>query len=160
MAIKPPKDKNQIAQGSIEFGISLDDDDDDIQAEQEPPSRPMGRDKTKAMRRDKAKVKGKAMSSSDYEAKKLSLVEELAETNRVKKQTIEQFDQKNDKFYELEQRKIMLIPANPAVGQELLAILSLLPYEFVRQPQLHPTEGNALFFQLLIFLERLLSVDL
>ncbi|KAI3694979.1 hypothetical protein L1987_77968 [Smallanthus sonchifolius] len=50
-----------------------------------------------------------------------------------------------------------LIPANPAVGQELLAILSLLPYEFVRQPQLHPTEGNALFFQLLIFLERLLS---
>ncbi|KAI3795980.1 hypothetical protein L1987_38641 [Smallanthus sonchifolius] len=28
-----------------EFGISLYDDDDDIQAEQEPPSRPMGRDK-------------------------------------------------------------------------------------------------------------------
>ncbi|KAI3731541.1 hypothetical protein L1987_62730 [Smallanthus sonchifolius] len=77
-----------------EFGISLDDDDDDIQAEQEPPSRPMGRDKTKA--------KGKAMSSYDYEAKKLSLVEELAETNRVKKQAIEQFDQKIGKFYELE----------------------------------------------------------
>ncbi|KAI3822769.1 hypothetical protein L1987_10367 [Smallanthus sonchifolius] len=84
-----------------EFGISLDDDDDDIQAEQEPPSRPMGR--------DKAKSKGKATCSSDYEAKKLSLVEELAETNRVKKQAIEQFDQKIDKFYELEQRKIVII---------------------------------------------------
>ncbi|KAI3816513.1 hypothetical protein L1987_16213 [Smallanthus sonchifolius] len=82
-----------------EFGISLDDDDDDIQAEQEPPSRPTGR--------DNAKAKGKTMCSSDYEAKKLSLVEELAETNRVKKQMIEQFDQKIDKFYELEQRKIM-----------------------------------------------------
>ncbi|KAI3725399.1 hypothetical protein L1987_65187 [Smallanthus sonchifolius] len=82
-----------------EFGISLDDDDDDIKAEHEPPSRPMGR--------DKAKAKGKAMSSSDYEAKKLSLVEELAETNRVKKQAVKQFDQKIDKFYELEQRKIM-----------------------------------------------------
>ncbi|KAI3675817.1 hypothetical protein L1987_85413 [Smallanthus sonchifolius] len=90
-----------------EFGISLDDDDDDIQADQEPPSRPMGRDKAKSMGRDKAKSKGKATCSSDYEAKKLSLVEELAETNRVKKQAIEQFDQKIDKFYELEQRKIM-----------------------------------------------------
>ncbi|KAI3817012.1 hypothetical protein L1987_10799 [Smallanthus sonchifolius] len=58
-----------------EFGISLDDDDDDIQAEQEPPSRPMGRDKAKSMGRDNAKSKGKATCSSDYEAKKLSLVE-------------------------------------------------------------------------------------
>ncbi|KAI3785651.1 hypothetical protein L1987_44775 [Smallanthus sonchifolius] len=90
-----------------DFGISLDDDDDDIQAEQEPPSRTMGTDKAKSMGRDKAKAKGKAMSLSDYEAKKLSLLEELAETNRVKKQAIEQFDQKIDKFYELEQRKIM-----------------------------------------------------
>ncbi|KAI3777312.1 hypothetical protein L1987_47112 [Smallanthus sonchifolius] len=90
------------------FEISLDDDDDDIHAEQEPPSRPMGRDKVKSMGRDKAKAKGNVMSSSDYEAKKLSLIEELAETNRVKKQAIEQFDQKFDKFYELEQRKIML----------------------------------------------------
>ncbi|KAI3683459.1 hypothetical protein L1987_83962 [Smallanthus sonchifolius] len=91
-----------------EFGISLDDDDDDIQAEQEPLSRQMGRDKAKSMGRDKTKAKGKVMSSYDYEAKKLSLVEELAETNRVKKQAIEQFDQKIDKFYELEQRKIMV----------------------------------------------------
>ncbi|KAI3776747.1 hypothetical protein L1987_46536 [Smallanthus sonchifolius] len=58
--------------------------------------------------RDKAKAKGNAMSSSDYKAKKLSLVEELAETNRVKKQAIKQFDQKIDKFYKLEQRKIMI----------------------------------------------------
>ncbi|KAI3686713.1 hypothetical protein L1987_80397 [Smallanthus sonchifolius] len=94
---------------TTKFGISLDDDDDDIQAEQEPPSRPMGRDKAKSMGRDKTKAKGKAMSSYDYEAKKLSLVEELAETNRVKKQAIKQFDQKIDKFYELEQRKIMTI---------------------------------------------------
>ncbi|KAI3695853.1 hypothetical protein L1987_78855 [Smallanthus sonchifolius] len=92
-----------------DIGISLDDDDDDIQAEQEPPSCPMGRDKAKSMGRDKTKAKGKAMSSYDYEAKKLSLVEELAETNRVKKQAIEQFDQKIDKFYELEQRNIMLL---------------------------------------------------
>ncbi|KAI3676411.1 hypothetical protein L1987_86018 [Smallanthus sonchifolius] len=58
----------------------------------------MGRDKAKSMGMDKAKAKGKAMSSSDYESKKLSLVEELAETNRVKKQAIEQFDQKIDKL--------------------------------------------------------------
>ncbi|KAI3823870.1 hypothetical protein L1987_05315 [Smallanthus sonchifolius] len=121
MAIKPPKDKksNRTGEYTISmgeytcntntpgFGISLDDDDDDIQAEQEPPSPPIGRDKAKSIGRDKAKAKGKAMSSSDYEAKKLSLIEELAETNRVKKQAIEQFDQKIDKFYELEQRKFM-----------------------------------------------------
>ncbi|KAI3741299.1 hypothetical protein L1987_58971 [Smallanthus sonchifolius] len=67
----------------------------------------MGRDKAKSMGRDKAESKGKATCSSDYEAKKLSLVEELAETYRVNKQEIEQFDQKIDKFYELEHRKIM-----------------------------------------------------
>ncbi|KAI3762653.1 hypothetical protein L1987_53092 [Smallanthus sonchifolius] len=116
MVIKPPKRQKSNSTGEYasstnthEFGISLDDDDDDIQVEQEPPSRPMGMDKAKSMGRDKAKsmgrdkdkAKGKTMSSSDYEAKKLSLVEELAETNRVKKQAIEQFDQKIDKICEL-----------------------------------------------------------
>ncbi|KAI3725042.1 hypothetical protein L1987_64815 [Smallanthus sonchifolius] len=126
MAIKPLKDKNQIAQG-------LDDDEDNIQAEQEPPNRPMGRDKAKSIGRDNAKAKGKAMSSSDYEAKKLSLVEELAETNRVKKQAIEQFDQKNDKFYELEQRKIMVISPDffAGVGQSPLAF----PFHSMDGPQ-------------------------
>nr|XP_043623935.1 peroxidase 60-like [Erigeron canadensis] len=77
------------------FGISLDSDNDDIREEQVPTPRPMGRDKAKL----KVRQKGKAKVSNDYEAMKLSLIEDITETNRAKKEAIEQFDKKIDKFY-------------------------------------------------------------
>ncbi|KAI3716539.1 hypothetical protein L1987_67482 [Smallanthus sonchifolius] len=76
------------------------------------PTRPIGRDKAKAEAQVKAKAKpkpkpkltGKAgLEASEYDLKKLRLIDDLSSSNRVKTEAIEKFEHRIDKLYEIEQ---------------------------------------------------------
>ncbi|KAI3760864.1 hypothetical protein L1987_51264 [Smallanthus sonchifolius] len=71
--------------------------------------RPIGRDKAKAEAQAKAKPKltGKAgLEASEYDLKKLRLIDDLSSINRVKTEAIEKFEHRIDKLYEIEQQKM------------------------------------------------------
>ncbi|KAL8245016.1 hypothetical protein R6Q59_011274 [Mikania micrantha] len=84
-----------------EMTISLDDVDEEqfeVQVEEVPPTRPIGRDKAKA--EAKAKGKGKAgIESSEINLRKLKLMDEISSTNRAKFEEIDMFKYKINKFY-------------------------------------------------------------
>ncbi|XP_076935114.1 glutathione S-transferase T2-like [Bidens hawaiensis] len=65
------------------------------------PTRPIGRDKAKA------KLNGKAgIESSEYDMRKLKLIDEISSTNRAKSESISKFEHRIDKFYEIEEKKL------------------------------------------------------
>ncbi|XP_022024996.1 glutathione S-transferase T3-like [Helianthus annuus] len=87
-----------------EFTISLkdvDNEDSEVQVQQVAPTCPTGRNKAKA------KLKGKAgIESSEYDMRKLKLIDEISSTNRAKNEAITKFEHRIDKFYEIEQKKL------------------------------------------------------
>ncbi|KAD4585213.1 hypothetical protein E3N88_22814 [Mikania micrantha] len=89
-----------------EITISLEDtdkEDFEVQLQQVTTTRPIGRDKAKA----KAKLKGKAgIEPSEYDLRKLKLIDEISSTNRAKSEAIEKFEHRIDKFYEIEKKKL------------------------------------------------------
>ncbi|KAL8226164.1 hypothetical protein R6Q57_018721 [Mikania cordata] len=55
-------------------------------------TRPFGRDKAKTEAKAKAKLKGKAgIEPSEYDLRKLKLIDEMSSTNRAKSEAIENF---------------------------------------------------------------------
>ncbi|KAL8241221.1 hypothetical protein R6Q59_014576 [Mikania micrantha] len=70
-------------------------------------TRPIGRDKAKAEAEAKAKLKDKAgIEPSEYELRKLKLIDEISSTNHAKSEEFEKFEHRIDKFYEIEKKKL------------------------------------------------------
>ncbi|KAL8249651.1 hypothetical protein R6Q59_006519 [Mikania micrantha] len=70
-------------------------------------TRPIGRDKAKAKAKGKAKLKGKVgVEPSEYDLRKLKLIDEISSTNRAKSEAIEKFEHRIEKFYEIEKKKL------------------------------------------------------
>ncbi|KAL8251638.1 hypothetical protein R6Q59_035331 [Mikania micrantha] len=93
-----------------EITISLEDidkEDFEVQLQQVTTTRPIGRDKAKAEAKAKAKLKVKAgIEPSEYDLRKLKLIDEISSTNRAKSEAIEKFEHRIDKFYEIEKKKL------------------------------------------------------
>ncbi|KAD7478710.1 hypothetical protein E3N88_01846 [Mikania micrantha] len=93
-----------------EIAISLEDIDKEdfkVQLQQVTRTRPIGRDKAKAEAKGKAKLKGKVgIEPSEYDLRKLKLIDEISSTNRAKSEAIEKFEHRIDKFYEIEKKKL------------------------------------------------------
>ncbi|KAD7116510.1 hypothetical protein E3N88_03778 [Mikania micrantha] len=93
-----------------EITISLEDidkEDFEVQLQQVTTTRPIGRDKAKAEAKGKAKLKGKAgIEPSEYDLRKLKLIDEISSTNRAKSEAIEKFEHRIEKFYEIEKKKL------------------------------------------------------
>ncbi|KAD4179925.1 hypothetical protein E3N88_28516 [Mikania micrantha] len=93
-----------------EIAISLEDidkEDFEVQLQQATTTRPIGRDKAKAEAKGKAKLKGKVgIEPSEYDLRKLKLIDEISSTNHAKSEAIEKFEHRIDKFYEIEKKKL------------------------------------------------------
>ncbi|XP_076932917.1 glutathione S-transferase T3-like [Bidens hawaiensis] len=80
---------------------NVNNEDFEVQVQHVAPTRPIGRDKAKA------KLKGKAgIESSEYDMRKLKLIDEISSTNRAKSESISKFEHRIDKFYEIEEKKL------------------------------------------------------
>ncbi|KAD4180360.1 hypothetical protein E3N88_28951 [Mikania micrantha] len=89
---------------SLEY---IDKQDFEVQLQQVTTTRPIGRDKAKAEAKAKAKLKGKAgIEPSEYDLRKLRLIDEISSTNRAKSEAIENFKNRIDKFYEIKEKKL------------------------------------------------------
>ncbi|KAD3066481.1 hypothetical protein E3N88_34361 [Mikania micrantha] len=87
-----------------EIAISLEDidkEDFEVQLQQVTTTRPIGRDKAKAKLKEKARIE-----PSEYDLRKLKLIDEISSTNRAKCEAIEKFEHRIDKFYEIEKKKL------------------------------------------------------
>ncbi|KAD4982439.1 hypothetical protein E3N88_19110 [Mikania micrantha] len=93
-----------------EITISLEDidrEDFEVQLQQITTTCPIGRDKAKAEAKGKAKLTGKAgIEPSEYDLRKLKLIDEISSTNRAKSEAIEKSEPRIEKFYEIEKKKL------------------------------------------------------
>ncbi|KAD1774782.1 hypothetical protein E3N88_42309 [Mikania micrantha] len=91
----------------------IDKEDFEVQLQQVTTTHPIGRDKAKAEAKAKAKAKAKlkgnvGIDSSEYDLRKLKLIDEISSNNRAKSEAIEKFEHIIDKFYEIEQKKLKM----------------------------------------------------